>query len=187
MTASTVRLLGISGSLRKASYNTGLLRAAGELLPVETTLELFDLSALPLYNDDVRLLSFPEPARMLRERIAGADALLIACPEYNYSISGVLKNAIDWASRPPEAPILRKPVGIMGAATGNLGTVRAQMHLRDVCVYLDMRPLNKPEILVARAAEKFDAEIRLTDQPTRDLMKTMLAALADWTRLLRGR
>jgi len=129
-----VHVLGISGSLRKASYNTALLRPASELLPRGMTLEVFDLSSIPLYNDDVRALGFPKPVQEFRSRIAAADALLIATPEYNFSIPGVLKNAIDWASRPPDPPLDGKPLAIMGASTGNFGTVRAQMHLRQVCV-----------------------------------------------------
>ena len=180
-----VRLLGVSGSLRKGSYNTALLRAASELLPEGMTLEIFDLSSIPLYNDDVRALGFPKPVQEFRDRIAAADALLIATPEYNFSIPGVLKNAIDWASRPPDPPLNGRPVGIMGASTGNFGTVRAQMHLRQVCVFCNMFPLNKPEVLVMRAKEKFDANGRLIDETARGFIRDMLLALADWTRRLR--
>ena len=180
-----VRLLGVSGSLRKGSYNTALLRAASELLPEGMTLEIFDLSSIPLYNDDVRALGFPKPVQEFRDRIAAADALLIATPEYNFSIPGVLKNAIDWASRPPDPPLNGRPVGIMGASTGNFGTVRAQMHLRQVCVFCNMFPLNKPEVLVMRAKEKFDANGRLIDETARGFIRDMLLALADWTQRLR--
>jgi len=180
-----VRLLGVSGSLRKGSYNTALLRAASELLPEGMTLEIFDLSSIPLYNDDVRALGFPKPVQEFRDRIAAAHALLIATPEYNFSIPGVLKNAIDWASRPPDPPLNGRPVGIMGASTGNFGTVRAQMHLRQVCVFCNMFPLNKPEVLVMRAKEKFDGNGRLIDETARGFIRDMLLALADWTRRLR--
>jgi len=180
-----VRLLGVSGSLRKGSYNTALLRAASELLPEGMTLEIFDLSSIPLYNDDLRALGFPTPVQEFRDRIAAADALLIATPEYNFSIPGVLKNAIDWASRPPDPPLNGRPVGIMGASTGNFGTVRAQMHLRQVCVFCNMFPLNKPEVLVMRAKEKFDANGRLIDETARGFIRDMLLALADWTQRLR--
>lgn len=181
----SIRVLGISGSLRKASYNTGLLRAASELLPEEMTLETFDLSHIPLYNDDVRALGYPEPVQEFRDRITAADALLIATPEYNFSIPGVLKNAIDWASRPPNPPLDGKPVAMMGASTGNFGTVRAQMHLRHVCVNTNMLPLNKPEVLVMRAQEKFDAEGRLTDETARGFIRDLLLALLQWTLLLK--
>jgi len=123
--SGVVKTLGISGSLRKGSYNTAALRAALELLPDGMTLDIADISELPLYNDDVRQAGFPPAVKRLREQIAAADALLFATPEYNYSISGVLKNAIDWASRPPDAPVLGKPCGIMGASGGLWGTARA--------------------------------------------------------------
>jgi chromate reductase len=179
-----IHVLGISGSLRKGSYNTRLLAAASELLPEGMTLETFDLSHIPLYNDDVRAVGFPKPVQQFRERIAVADALLIATPEYNFSIPGVLKNAIDWASRPPDPPLSGKPVAMMGASTGNFGTVRAQMHLRQVCVFCNMFPLNKPEVLLMRSREKFDAGGRLTDETARGLIRDLLLALAEWTRRL---
>jgi len=180
-----IHVLGVSGSLRKSSYNTALLAAASELLPEGMTLEIFDISSIPLYDEDVRSLGYPKAVREFRDRIAAADALLIATPEYNYSIPGVLKNAIDWASRPPDYLLDGKPVAIMGASTGSFGTVRAQMHLRHVCVGCNMLPLNEPEVLVMRAQEKFDASGRLADETTRGLVRDLLAALADWTRLLR--
>lgn len=184
---SSIHLLGISGSLRKGSYNTGLLRAAAELLPENTTLTLADISDIPLYNQDVFDEGMPAPVQRLREQIGDADALVIATPEYNYSVPAVLKNAIDWASRPaPTTPLNQKPVAIMGASGGQFGTVRAQLHLRHILVYLDMLPLNKPEVLVNGARSKFDAEGNLTDQPTRELIRQQLEALARWTHRLRG-
>ncbi len=183
--SDTVKTLGISGSLRKGSYNTAALRTAAELLPPGMTLEFADISQLPLYNEDVRQAGFPPPAQKLRDQIRAADALLFVTPEYNYSVSGVLKNAIDWASRPPDQPFDGKPVGIMGATASLWGTTRAQYHLRQSCVYLNMLPLNKPEVLIAQAASKFDAELRLTDQTTRDIIAQLLVALRDWTRRLR--
>jgi chromate reductase len=182
-----VHVLGISGSLRKGSYNTAALRAACEMLPEGMTMELCDLSAIPLYNQDVDAAGAPEPVQHFKARIAAADALLIATPEYNYSIPGVLKNAIDWASRPPgRSPLNGKPIAIMGATTGNWGTVRAQLHLRQICVLTNMLPINAPEVLIAQAAQKFDAEGRLTDETTRQIMRSMLEALAAWTIRLRG-
>jgi len=185
MSQSGVKTLGVCGSLRKASYNAAALRAAAELLPEGMTLEIADITAIPLYNEDVRAAGFPPPVQRLRDQIAAADALLIATPEYNYSMAGVLKNAIDWASRPPDQPFNGKTLGIIGASPGLLGTARAQYHLRQSCVFLNMYPLNKPEVLIAQAATKFDAELRLTDQTTRDLIAKLLVALRDWTRQLR--
>jgi chromate reductase, NAD(P)H dehydrogenase (quinone) len=186
MTLSTVvKALGISGSLRKGSYNTAILRAAPELLPEGMTLEMADISEFPLYDEDVRQAGFPAPVQKLREQIAAADALVFVTPEYNYSVSGVLKNAIDWASRPPNQPFDGKPVGIMGVTPSLWGTTRAQYHLRQICVYLNMLPLNKPEVLVAGAQGRFDTELRLTDKTTRDLVAQQLLALRDWTRRLR--
>jgi chromate reductase len=182
-----IHVLAISGSLRRNSYNTGLLRAASELLPEGMTLETFDISRIPLYNDDVRAAGFPEPVQEFRDRIAAADALLIATPEYNFSMPGVLKNAIDWASRPPNPPLNGKPVAMMGASTGNFGTVRAQMHLRQVCVYTNMFPLNKPEVLVMRAQEKFNPDGRLVDETTRGFIRDLLVALTEWTLRLRNK
>jgi len=183
--SAAVKVLGISGSLRKASYNTAALRAALELIPEGLTLEIADIAEIPLYNDDVRLQGFPPSTQKLREQIGAADALLFATPEYNYSFSGVLKNTVDWASRPPDPPIVGKPVAIMGAAQSLWGTMRAQYHLRQCCVFLNMFPLNKPEVFVAQAANKFDAQGKLTDQATRDLIAQLLVALRDWTRRLR--
>jgi chromate reductase, NAD(P)H dehydrogenase (quinone) len=182
-----VKVLGICGSLRKGSFNRAVLRAAAELLPEGTTLTVADIAAIPLYNEDVRQAGFPPPVQSVRETIAAADALLFATPEYNYSMPGVLKNAIDWASRPPDQPFNGKPVAIMGATSGLWGTSRAQYHLRQSCVFLNMLPINKPEVLIAQAPTKFDAEGRLTDQPTRDLIAQLLVALRDWTRRLAPR
>ncbi len=184
--AKSLHVLGISGSLRKGSYNTAALRAAAELAPPRMTIEIFDLSSIPLFNADLWIAGFPEPVQHFRDRIAAADALLIATPEYNYSVPGVLKNAIDWASRSPDPPLSGKPLAIMGATTGNWGTVRAQLHLRQVCVFTNMLPLNQPEVLIARAQEKFDVSGHLTDELTRDFIRKLLEALADWTLRLRG-
>ncbi len=181
-----IHVLGFSGSLRKASYNSGLLRAALDQLPEGMTLEIFDLAPIPLYNEDLNVDGGPEPVRAFKAKIAQADALLIATPEYNYSLPGVLKNAIDWASRPSkDSPLSDKPIAIMGAG-GIMGTVRAQSHLRQVAVYTNMHPFNKPELEVQRAWEKFDQNGNLTDEPTRQAIRALLVALADWTRRLKG-
>jgi chromate reductase len=181
--ADTIRVLGISGSLRKASYNTGLLRAAVELAPAEMRITVADIAAIPLYNEDVREQGFPPAVEALRRQVKEADALLIATPDNNYSMPGVLKNAIDWVSRPPDQPFDGKPLAIIGASPG-MGTVRAQYHLRQSAVFLNMLPLNKPEVMVGRAHEKFDAEGRLTDAKTREVVSGLLAALVAWTRKL---
>lgn len=182
---NAVKVLGIAGSLRRGSYNRALLRAAGEMLPEAMTLETFDLEPIPAYNEDVRAEGYPEPVARLRESILAADALLIITPEYNYSIPGVLKNAIDWASRPPGPPLQGKPVAVAGASRGGFGTVRAQAHLRQVFVFLDMHPLNRPELMVSRAPERFDESLRLVDESIRDRLHQLLVALGDWTRRLR--
>ncbi len=182
--ARVVKTLGISGSLRKASFNSAALRAALELLPEGMTLEIADISEIPLYNDDVRAAGYPPVVQRFREQIAAADALLFATPEYNYSMSGVLKNAIDWASRPPDPPVVGKPAAVMGATASLWGTTRAQYHLRQCFVFLNMFPVNKPEVLIAQAGNKFDAQGKLTDQATRDLIGQLLVALRDWTRRL---
>lgn len=179
-----IKVLGISGSLRAGSYNTAALRAAQELAPDGVCVETFNLAAIPLYNEDVRAAGLPASVQELRDAIAGADALLFATPEYNYSIPGVLKNAIDWASRPPDQPFDGKPTAIMGASPGRIGTARAQYHLRQMCVFLNMHILNKPEVMIGGAADAFDSGDRLVDETTRGFVRGLLAALAAWTRRL---
>ena len=184
--AHPVRILGISGSLRKDSCNTALLRAASELLPPDTTLEAsLDIGSLPHFNEDVRAAGLPPEVAAFRAQIAAADAVLISSPEYNYSVPGVLKNAIDWASRPPEPPFADKPLAIMGASPGLLGTARMQDHLRQVAVFLNMHLVNRPEVFVAKAADKFDAQGKLTDEPTRKQVGDLLLALHKLTLRLR--
>jgi len=186
---TAMNILGISGSLRKDSFNTKLLRAAVALAPADVSIQIYDgLGALPLYNEDVRAAGAPPEVTRLRETIRGADALLIVTPEYNYSVPGVLKNAIDWASRPPQdQPMAGKPLGIMGASGGLGGTMRAQYHLRQIAVFVDMLPLNKPEVMVRNAAEKFDAAGALVDETTKDFVKQMVEGLAAWARRLAPR
>lgn len=176
-----LHILGFSGSLRRSSYNTALLEAAAELMPPGMTLEIYDLSQLPLYNQDDEK-PFPEVVDDFRHRLAQADALLIATPEYNASITGALKNAIDWASRPPRQPLNGKPVAIIGASTGNFGTLRAQLHLRQILTHVGALTLAKPEVLVARAREAFNADGDLVDETARGFLRDLLAALAEWTR-----
>ncbi len=183
---SPVRIAAVSGSLRKASFNTATLRAAQELAPDGVAVDEITIRDIPLSDDDVRLAGYPPSVEAFRAAIASADAVLFVTPEYNYSIPGVLKNAIDWASRPPSQPFDGKPVGIMGAATGLLGTARAQYHLRQMLVFLNAFPLNKPEVMIGQAANRFDEQLRLTDETSRALIRQHLEALAAWTRRLRG-
>ncbi len=180
--AKGITVLGICGSLRSGSFNMAALRAAIELKPPGMTIGIADIGTIPLYNEDVRAQGFPPPVETLRQQIKAADALLFVCPEYNYSMSGVLKNAIDWASRPPDQPFAGKPAAIMGAAAGMAGSARAQSDLRRACVFLDIHPLNKPEVLIGQAQTKFDANGRLTDEAARGFIRDMLVALENWTR-----
>jgi len=178
---SPLRVLGIAGSLRTGSYNRALLHAAQELAPQGMQIATFDLALISPYNADVEAAGWPEPVAALHAAIREADALLFATPEYNHSIPGVLKNALDWASRPPDdCPLHDKPAAIMGASTGAIGTARAQMHLRIVCATVNMFTLNRPEILVSRAQDKFDAQGRLTDEVTRRFLARFLQALLEW-------
>jgi len=180
MNANKIKILGIAGSLRKDSLNKSLLKAAVELKPDYMEIEIFDISEIPLYNEDVQTNGDPETVKLFKQKIAKADALLIATPEYNYSIPGVLKNAIDWASRPvTDSPLNGKPLAIMGAG-GRMGTVRAQAHLRQAAIFTNMLALNKPEVLVATAREKFDKDGKLTDERTRTQLKKLLDAFAEW-------
>jgi chromate reductase len=154
-------------------------------MPAGGTLDTFDLAGIPLYNGDVEAQGMPPAVQEFKVAIRAADALLIVTPEYNYSVPGVLKNAIDWASRPPnDSPLDGKPVALMGASMGGFGTVRSQMTLRQVCVFTNMLPLNRPEVLISAAHEKFDADGRLMDERTRQAIQNLLAALLAWTRRL---
>ena len=174
----SISVLGISGSLRASSFNTGLLRAAQALAPAGMTVAIAGIDDIPLYREEVYQAGFPPAVETLRQQIGAADALLIATPEYNYSFSGVLKNAIDWVSRPPAQPFGGKPIGIVGASPGRLGTARAQYHLRQVLVCLNAQTLNKPEVMVSGAANAFDANGRLTDEIAQKGIADMLQALA---------
>ena len=184
--AKSISVLGICGSLRKGSFNMAALNTAIELKPAGMNVTVADISQIPLYNEDVYVQGFPPPVETFRQQIKAADALLFACPEYNYSMSGVMKNAIDWASRPPDQPFAGKPIAIIGAAAGMAGGARAQLHLRQSCVFLDMHPLNKPEVLIFQAQNKFDAGGRLTDDVARGLIRDLMAALAAWTKQIAG-
>lgn len=180
MNPDKIKVLGISGSLRKNSTNKSLLKAAVELKPGNMEIGIFDISDIPLYNEDIQAAGDPEPVKLFKKKIAEADALLIVTPEYNYSIPGVLKNAIDWASRPvADSPLNGKPMAMMGAG-GRMGTVRAQTHLRQIAVYTNMLTLNKPEVLIADTREKFDKEGNLTDERSKQQVIKLLDAFVKW-------
>jgi chromate reductase len=176
------RILGIVGSLRKGSFNRSALKAALELVPDGAALELIDLHGIPVFDQDDEMA--PPPAVFeLKRRILVADAILFATPEYNYSVSGVLKNAIDWASRPyGKSAWMGKPAAVMGASVGSLGTARAQYHLRQILVAQDMPVVNQPEVMIGNAAQRFDEQGRLGDEPTRQLIRKLLVALVQLAR-----
>jgi chromate reductase, NAD(P)H dehydrogenase (quinone) len=183
----SLKIVAISGSLRKGSLNTALVRAAQGLAPADMMIELADIFDLPLYNADTDTQTPPAAVKRLRDQITAADAMLFSVAEYNYSLSGVLKNAIDWASRPMgSASLIGKPAAMMGASPGGLGTARAQYHLRQICVFNNMFPINKPEVFVGMAHQKFDEGGDLKDETAKDLIRHLLANLAAWTRKLRG-
>jgi chromate reductase len=180
-----IKIFGFAGSLRKDSYNKAILRAAAELLPVNTELEIFDLEGIPPFNPDLEQ-QMPERVREFKAGIKAADALLIATPEYNFSMPGVLKNAIDWASRPhADNSFNGKPLAIMGASNGQIATARAQYHLRQSCVFLNMHPINKPEVMVGFAQDKVDSSGILKDEKTIEKISAMLVNLVDWTKQLK--
>jgi chromate reductase, NAD(P)H dehydrogenase (quinone) len=176
-----IKVLSFAGSLRVGSYNKALVRAALEVAPPNMEIEVFDLAGIPPYNADLEADS-PQRVMEFKEKIRLADALLIASPEYNYSIPGVLKNAIDWASRPAKGnPLEGKPVAIMSASTSRFGGARAQYHLRQSFVFLNMHPVNRPEVMLSDAAHNVDPEGNLTNEQTRQLIRQLLEALAAWT------
>ena len=172
-----MKVLGISGSLRKGSLNTMALRAAQKLAPQGITVEIADISRIPLYNDDVRAAGEPAEVAALKAQVRAADAVLLVTPEYNFSIPGVLKNMLDWMSRPPEPPFDGKVVAIMGASPGPVGTARVQYDLRKVLVFMNTFTVNKPEVFIASAAGKFNAEGELTDETTAKFITDLLVSL----------
>jgi len=180
-----ITILGFAGSLRKDSYNKALLRTAAELLPKEVELEIFDIEGIPLYNQDLEY-EMPAKVKEFKAKIRAVEAILVATPEYNYSVPGVLKNAIDLASRPPgDNSFDGKPVAVMSASTGMLGGARAQYHLRQVFVTLNMHPINKPEVIVPFAKDKFDENGQLKDDTTRTRIRELLENLVAWTKKLK--
>jgi len=177
-----VRILGIPGSLRRESYNRAALRAATQLVPEGATIDIFELEGIPGFNQDEEQ---NPPAKVVefKQRIREADAILFVTPEYNYSVPGVLKNAIDWASRPyGDSAWNGKPAAIMGASIGAIGTARAQYHLRQMFVFLNMFPINQPEVMIGNAQERFDSQGNLTDDATKEFIRKLLQNLVDWTK-----
>ena len=184
MNSESINVLALSGSLRQGSFNSASLRAAADLAPEGVRVTLGSIAGIPLYDEDMRSAGTPEAVTALAGAIAAADAVLIATPEYNYSVPGVLKNAIDWLSRLDPQPFARKPVAIMGASMGRLGTARAQYHLRQVFVFLDAMLVNKPEVMIAAAHTLVDDAGNLNDETTARHIRGLLDALANHTRLL---
>jgi chromate reductase len=182
-----LRVLGFAGSLRRASYNRALLRAAVELAPTGMAIEIHDLASLPLYNGDVEAEGIPQPVAALRTALARADGLLIVTPEHNHGLPAVTKNAIEWLSRPPKPhPLDGRPTAILGASPGPFGTARSQSQLRLVLASTNTLVLAQPQYLLAGAEEKFDAELRLADAKSRERLTAFLRAFAAWIERLRG-
>jgi chromate reductase, NAD(P)H dehydrogenase (quinone) len=177
-----IRILGIAGSLRRNSYNRAALKAAQQLVPEDAVIDIFEIDGIPPFSEDEERQP-PAKVAEFKKRIREADAILFVTPEYNYSIPGVLKNAIDWASRPyGDSAWNDKPVAVMGASVGTFGTARAQYHLRQVFVFLNMYPVNQPEVMIANAAQNFDAAGNLTNETTKSLIRRLLVNLVGWTR-----
>jgi chromate reductase len=180
--ASEIKVLGIAGSLRKASFNKAALKVAQGLVPAGASLEIFDLPDVPGFNQDQEK-NPPVQITTLKSRIRASDAILFVTPEYNYSIPGVLKNTIDWASRPfGESAWKGKPAAVMGASIGALGSARAQYHLRQCLIYLDMPTVIQPEVMISNAADKFDANGNFKDEKGKELIGKLLASLCELAR-----
>jgi chromate reductase, NAD(P)H dehydrogenase (quinone) len=177
------RIVAFAGSLRRGSFNRALLRAAQELTPPGMTVEEIEIGGLPFYSSDVEAEGDPPSVVAFKTSLAQADGVLIVTPEHNHGIPGVLTNAIDWASRlPGRAPLSGKPVAVIGASPGQIGTARAQLHLRQLLWHIRSRVLPPPELLVAMAHQRFDADLRLTHESTRNLLGDLLVRFGLWIR-----
>ena len=182
---SDVKILGIPGSLRKGSYNRALIRVAQKMVPEGASMDIFDITGIPPFSEDDEK-SPPQKVTDFKAAIRRADAIVFATPEYNYSIPGVLKNAIDWASRPyGDSAWIGKSAAVIGASIGRFGSARAQYHLRQVCVYLDVDVINQPEVMVGNASDMFDAQGNLAHESSRESLGELLKALVARTRLIR--
>ena len=180
-----IKVLAFAGSLRKDSYNKALIRAAVEVAPENVSIEVFDLEGIPPFIQDLENTP-PQIVVEFKQKIRNADALLIATPEYNYSVPGVLKNTIDWASRPRvDTPFEGKPIAIMNASIGRFGGARAQYHLRQIFIFLNMHPVNRPEVMLSFAQDNVDTNGKVTNEQTRQLIRQLLDALVEWTKRLR--
>ena len=183
---STLRIAGLCGSLRAQSYNMMALKAAGALMPEGMQLDIAPIGDLPLYDADVQAKGFPDAVTRLASALRAADAVLIASPEYNFSVPGVLKNAIDWVSRVEKQPFDDKPVAILGASMGPLGTARMQYDLRKIMLFLNANVLVKPEIFIGTAQTKFGADGQLADEATRKFIGQQMQALRTWALRING-
>src|SRR5262245_43588547 len=186
-TSSSIKLVGISGSLRAQSYNSGALAVVGSVLPEGMAFDVASLADLPFYNADVEQHGFPATVKSFQSKVAAADALIFAVPEYNFSVPGVLKNALEWLSRPPDSPTNGKPCAVFGASVSPLGTARGQFHFRHICVSLNMIAINAPHVDITNAKTKFDAQGRLTDQASVDLIRQLVDSLRNLTIRLRDK
>ena len=186
-TADLIRILGISGSGRRGSYNTALLEAAKELAQESITIETFDISKLPLYSQDLEAV-MPAQVREFKKTVKESDSILFAVPEHNYTVTAVMKNALEWGARPPsDNSWNEKPCAMMSASSGPRGGARAQLHLRQILVDLNMHPINRPLLLVANEADKFDSNMRLTDSQISETLRTLVTRLEEWTRTLQDK
>ena len=176
-----IKLIGMAEASGRPRTTMRRYERLMPLLPDDVTMETVNLVDIPFYNADVEQIGFPKPVEEFRQKVAAADALVIATPEYNFSVPGVLKNALEWLSRPPNSPVNAKPCAILGASVSPLGTARGQFHLRHICVSLNMIPVNTPHVDIANAKTKFDADNRLTDQASLDLMRQLIKELRSLT------
>ena len=180
-----LKILGVCGSLRKASYNMAALRACNELMPAGMSMKIAQIGDIPLFNQDVFDAGLPESAKRFRAEVAEADGVLIASPEYNFSLSAALKNAIDWASRPPNQSWQDKPIAVFSCSGGPLGGARVQYDVRRILGQLWGHVLPRPEVFIGSAQGKFDAQGKLTDETTRKFLSELLAGLRDWIARMR--
>ncbi len=181
-----IQILGVSGSGRVGSFNTALLEASGRLLPENAVLKTYDVSRFPLYNSDLER-SMPLSIRKFKEELRSSDAVILATPEHNHTISAVLKNAIEWGNRPwRDNSWEGKPAAILSASTSITGGARAQEHLRQIMVDLNMHPLNQPQVLISRAHEKFSPSLELVDERAEEILRDLMVRLVDWARTLKA-
>lgn len=179
-------ILAISGSLRSGSFNTGLLRTAPSLLPDGMSFQLADLRGIPFFDADIETSGMPDAVAVFKQQINDADGVLIATPEYNFSYTGVIKNALDWASRGPVRPFMDKPVAVVGASTGNFGAVRAQTDMRRLLHGMGAHVMPKPELLITQAATKFDTNGLLIDEATLNVYRTLLERFGTFMRAFKA-